>query len=210
MQRFGITIFLLLTLGSTQVRAQLSDKMVPHFGFMLERSYATDLENILGDLDWNFSTLNIGTYIALAHHKDIVSVGVDPNLHVGLSLPRGPQAGFNLLVKTPVYAMARLGAGATPYNQQNFGIGVGGGLDFQTLWITGDNRRISVATPTVILEATLVSRGSPLTGRFHFSPVDTQALFRYTGDDPGGNNGFNNNFSYRFDTVLGFGLVYGF
>ncbi|RMG68248.1 MAG: hypothetical protein D6722_12060 [Bacteroidetes bacterium] len=173
---------------------------------MLERSYGTELDNILTDIQWNFSTLNIGGYYVLAHHKDVVSVGVDPSVQIGLSFPAGP--GVNIMVQTPVYLMARVGANSTPYNQQALGLSVGVGGNLQYLTFTGLNRRTTFFAPGAVVEGTLSSRGAPLTFRLHFSPAQPQTLFKYTGPDNGTST--NVDVNYRFSSILGFGLLYGF
>lgn len=201
-----LAFFLFLALGTLSAQAQLADKVVPHFGFMVERSFGTELDNILTDIQWNFSTLNLGAYYVLAHRKDVASIGIDPSVQVGLSFPAGP--GVNIMVQTPVYLMARVGANSTPYNQQALGLSVGVGGNFQYLNFTGLNRRTTFFAPGAVVEGTLSSRGAPLTVRLHFSPAEPQALFRYTGPDNGTST--NVDVNYRFSSILGFGLLYGF
>ncbi|MEM7658135.1 MAG: hypothetical protein AAF399_18555, partial [Bacteroidota bacterium] len=122
MQKITFISLILLGLGLQSASAQLSDRMVPHFGFMLEMGSLESNRN----QGWNYSTLQIGSYISLLHSKDVVSLGIDPSVQLGLNF-QGP--GTNILVQTPVYAMVRVGAGATPYNQQNFGISLGAGIN---------------------------------------------------------------------------------
>ena len=189
MRKIQLILTGILLFGMPQVKAQIGENLVPHFGFMLERTFIGD------NPVWSGTALNIGTYYILFHHNDIVSGGLDANFQGSLRFPRGP--GMDFLIQTPVYGMVRFGANATKYNQQAFGVSIGGGINYTTVISTGNNWRVGYFVPEFVGEITLVSRGSPITGRVHFTPLNPQS----TATD--GN-------TYQFQGILGLGLLYGF
>ncbi|GAB4419487.1 MAG: hypothetical protein OHK0039_31950 [Bacteroidia bacterium] len=195
-------------------RAQFSDHFVGHFGLMWESFnmvYADPTRQLGDDFAFNYTTIGVGGYYSLAHAKDVVSVGIDGSAQVGIRF--ATNFGNPIYVKVPVYAAFRLGALATPYNQQAIGISAGIGGSFNHLdnfRILSEVRRSTFFNPGVMLQGTLITRGSPITGRIHFSLSQPESILKYTGDNPGGNNGLNVDFPYRYQGILGFGLLYGF
>lgn len=180
------------------LKAQIADKLVPHFGFMIERTFINENTPL-----WNGSAINLGTYYTLFHYNDIVSGGIDANLQGSIGFPRGP--GIDFLIQTPLYGMLRFGANATKYNEQPFGISIGAGFNYtlaDATFInanTGNpiNLRVDYIVPEFVGEITLITRGSPITGRIHFSPFNPTS----TASDGNG---------YQFQGILGLGLLYGF
>ncbi|MEM7368896.1 MAG: hypothetical protein AAF587_09855 [Bacteroidota bacterium] len=200
MKKFVFLLITALSIGGSSLTAQLRDKLVPHFGFMLENLDGLDVDRSGAlPVQWTNTALNIGAYYTLVHYKDIVSLGIDPNLQFGIAFPRRTfgYPGVDVLIQAPVYAMARVGANATKYNEQRFGIGLGGGINYTRIFRTGLDQRIGYLVPEFVAEASLVTRGSPITGRIHFTPVNPQITE---------NNGIN----YQFSSIIGFGLLYGF
>ena len=63
----------------------------------------------------------------LIHSNDVYSIGVDPNIHGAIQFTPGF---LSYMVQVPVFLLARVGAGATPYNEQRFGIGAGIGGNY--------------------------------------------------------------------------------
>lgn len=189
MRNIGLALIGIYLLSMGSLKAQFTEKLVPHFGFMIERSF-------IGDRSlWNGTVINGGTYIALFHYNDIISGGIDPSIQASLRFPPGP--GVDMLLQAPVYAMVRVGANSTRYNEQAFGISLGAGLNYTTVISTGNKWRVGYTVPEFVGEVTFVSRGSPITGRIHFSPFNPQ------GTATDGN-------TYEFNNILGIGLLYGF
>ena len=65
----------------------------------------------------------IGMDYVLMHSNDQVSLGINPNINLCFQFSN--LYGISFLGTAPVYMLARLGAGSTPYNEQKFGIGAG-------------------------------------------------------------------------------------
>ncbi len=151
MKKLGITFLLFLGILSQQAMAQatenkfiLADRVVPHLGFvqMFPTITVNEENGFIEDIFINSGTVNfynfhVGAYTVLTHHKDIVSVGIDNSLQFGIrpnfnntDIPTG----YNIQV--PIFAMARVGAGATPYNQQRIGLGVGIGASINHMRFT--------------------------------------------------------------------------
>lgn len=195
----GILLLGMLITGF-QVKAQLGDKMVPHLGFMYE---VVDLRDPLReDISRVFYTFSLGTYYTLGHKNDVVSVGIDPSVNFGFNLVSnfsGSETGLNLVVQAPVFLMGRLGANATKYNQQKFGVGAGiGGV--YTFFREGIvKQRSSAFNPAAMAEITFMSGGGPLTIRGHVSLFNPNATLTF----PSGSVDYN---EFR---NFGFGLIYG-
>jgi fluoride ion exporter CrcB/FEX len=217
MRRYIIFAGLLALASLGSLQAQITDKLVPHFGFMYEftnGSYTT----ISGAEERfnlrNYYVLNVGTYYLLAQKNDIVSVGVEPNLQLGISpAPIQGRLRLGYVVQTPVYAMARVGAGSTPYNQQRLGLAVGIGGNFTTFSYYGAvgqsfyNDKGNFLAPGAVVEVTINSRGNPLVLRAHASLAQSDINFtRYDIDgEP-----FISQPTIEQAGYLGFGIVYTF
>lgn len=75
-----------------------------------------------------FYGLSLGMNYVIAHSNDQVSLGVNPNFNFSFLFSN--ISGTSLLAQGPVFLLARFGAGATPYNEQKFGIGAGIGANY--------------------------------------------------------------------------------
>lgn len=204
-----ILILLLFCLsGATSLQAQLKDKLVPHFGFMLE-ILTLEQDDVQNPANWNYNfyTLGIGTYYVLSHSEDRVSVGVDPTLQLGL---QGINGALDWTVQMPVFLMGRFGAFCTPYNSQTIGFGAGVGLvnsyvSVRSLDGRGNDLDFNqfYVVPSIILEGSLNLRSGPLTGRVHL-PLSKPV---HDGVTVLGNTGFIGPSTYN---QIGLGLIYGF
>lgn len=161
MLRSIVSLFTILGLGLSLQAQSLADKIVPHAGFTWE--FVTDASDPDPGLTFlsNYYTFGGGAYYVLAHRNDIVSVGVDPNINLGLNFRStlDNRVVFNYIVQVPVYVMGRLGANATPYNTQNVGIGLGIGARYtylsEIITPAADQRQlISVINPSAVAEFT--------------------------------------------------------
>lgn len=183
---FGTTLIALLLLTPSLAQAQISDKLVPHLGFMYEFITLEDPRNIgSSEFTFQYYAVNIGSYYALAHKNDVVSVGIDASLNFGINFPFTAQRGtvVTLLAQTPVFAMARVGALSTPYNQQPLGLGIGLGGVYTYFndvadFTTGNKIRASYIVPAAVGEVTLNTRANTITVRGHFSLDRTNALLK--------------------------------
>lgn len=183
---FGAMLIAILLLIPNMAKAQISDKLVPHTGFMYEIISLQDPRGIgVPEFNRAYYTINLGTYYALAHKNDIVSVGVDAGVNFGINFPFTQQRGTVVTVVTqvPVFAMARLGALSTKYNQQPLGLGVGIGGVYTFFndvnnYITGDKIRADFVVPAVLAELTLKTRGNTITVRGHFNLLTSNSLLK--------------------------------
>jgi len=205
----------LVSLGN--LSAQISDKLIPHFGFMYEyntASYTTSNGEERREFLRNYYVINVGAYYLLTQKNDIFSVGVEPNLQLGVSpVPISGRLRLGYVVQTPVYAMARVGAGSTPYNQQRVGLGVGIGGSFTTFSYFGAigqsivNERGNFIAPGAVVEVTINSRGNPLVLRAHASLNQSDLnISRY--DENG--DLFVSQSPFDRAGYVGFGIVYTF
>ena len=202
MKRIIFAILIVLGLSVNQAEAQLSDKLVPHLGFMYQ---VANFENSGVEDRTIFYTINLGTYYTLAHSNDVVSVGIDPSLQFGLNLVGNGYV--NYIIQTPVFLMGRVGANSTAYNEQKIGAGLGIGGNytyFSQKLDTNTRRNVGFFSPSVVGEVTILSGGSPLTFRAHFSFVDTNSEMKFKRDN-GGDSVQEASFGN-----FGFGLIYGF
>ena len=194
-----------------KAQAQLSDKVIWHTGFMYQipRSYILGAPNPSPA----FYTFNVGGYYAAVQKNDIVSAGVQANVQAGLS-PINTNFGvrLNYILELPVYAMARIGAGCTPYNEQRIGfsLGVGANLSHYVYYLpfgTPVSPRITALNPAGIVEVTIVSRGNPTTFRAHGSLRNS--IFSARFKDLNGND-TSNSVDMDQTSFLGLGVIYGF
>lgn len=183
-----ITTFLVLA-SLSQLSAQVTDRLVPHFGYMFSQLIFKNPDFPENRTPVSFNSLSIGTYYTLVQSKDIVSVGLDPNLHLGFNFSNTGQ--INFYSQLPLFVMGRLGANSTVYNTQKIGLGAGVGLMGTYLRLSGNNGLIM--NPTAVIEGTLNSRGSNVTGRVMFSLADGRA--------------FDGTF---ITSTLNLGVIYGF
>lgn len=133
-------------------------------------------------------------YYDVWQSDDFYSVQASPGLNVGFSSTNF-SSGPNILIETPTYMMARVGAGATQYNQSVLGFGVGAGLDFGYLLFNSQfssgagtptvNGRLSMFSfaPGAVAELVANIGGAKYLLRFNMNLTDmrTDLLF----DEPG-------------------------
>ncbi len=207
----GSALAITLTLASFPLQAQITDRLVPHSGFMREFLTGTPATGGNGT-PFSYYNLNLGSYFVIGHVNDVFSYGIDANAQFGI-LPFVASTGklkTNFILQTPVYAMVRVGANATPYNTQRVGISLGIGGSFNHLSeftnVNASQRfKTAYIIPDAVAEFTLMSRGNPITGRLHVSIADANTQVR-TLDDSG--NVLTES-SFLFSGV-GWGLIYGF
>ncbi len=203
-----IGLFLLILGLSTQSsQAQLKDKLNPHLGFSYE--FVTIATKPVAGSEIiqtvrSFYTFNIGAYYSAFHKNDIVSVGFEPNVNVGFNIVNlGNKVALDYIIQTPVYLMGRLGAHATPYNEQRFGIGlgIGGVYSIFSQQVTLQNRnKAQFFNPAAMIEATIGMRSSSVTARAHFALADVESTLKNTAGSDGQFN-FSN---------WGIGIIYAF
>lgn len=148
--------------------------------------------------------LSAGMNYVLLHSNDVVSLGINPNAVVSFQLD--PMYGASFLGQAPVFLLARLGANATPYNEQKFGIGAGIGANYsfltKKLSDSGNNTvRINQGflNPSAVVEATINARGWNYVLRFNWSLAKPTHDIRIGVDK----------FPFRFG-VGGLGINYNF
>lgn len=196
-------IFFLLTLLTFKLSAQALDKLQFKGGIMYElvtfqQSYDSTYTNFVDPSIVPYVNLFVGGYYALAHKNDIVSVGVDGGLQAGVYF----QQGFAYQLQLPAYLMGRLGAGATSYNQQKFGIGAGVGLQStflsdSRLLQTHETIKTFLFIPSAIAEV-VIGGNRNLIGRLHIPLLPMKKQLEDVG------NGY-----FKLSNV-GFGLIYRF
>ncbi|MDB4286352.1 hypothetical protein N9933_03535 [bacterium] len=218
MRIFTALIILFLSATHFSLKAQLVDKVVPHFGFMYEFINLSEGDSVQDPFTDSqpFYTVHVGTYYALAHKNDVLSVGIDPSIQGGIRLNGN---GISWMLQAPIFLMGKVGANSTPYNEQKIGFALGVGANFTYVNI---NNRGSIIdpfngetvsldlkkffyNPQVVIEGTVNSRGGPISGRIHFS------LLQQVKEGVVFSNGF---VKYPFPQVeynnFGLGIIYGF
>jgi hypothetical protein len=129
MRKLGLlsTLLCLILFGtSSYTLAQIKDKATFYGGFTynvvtLQPPTSTDRTTFF------YYGLSGGMDYVLLHSNDVVSLGINPNVTACVQFDAFN--GLSFLGQAPVYLLARLGAGATPYNEQKFGIGAGIGVN---------------------------------------------------------------------------------
>jgi hypothetical protein len=147
--------------------------------------------------------LGMGMDYVLMHSNDVVSVGINPNVNACLQF--SSYYGLSFFANAPVYLLARVGSGATPFNEQKFGLGAGIGGTYSYLFTTvnagGSNNNFSTGfmNPGAIVEMSIHSRNSNYLFRFNWS------LLKPTRNVEIGSNSY----PVRMG-VLGLGIFYTF
>lgn len=149
------------------------DKLHPFFGMGLDLIDIRFLGQSLFSYPAEFWGVGGGVhYIYYRDANDFFSIG--PAAQISGAFQFLGSFGSNWMLQAPVYGFARIGAAATPYNQQRLGAGVGLGLrltTFQTLYTTGNyvgKLRQTFVNPTAIFDLTLnFRRTNPTTLRFY-------------------------------------------
>ena len=184
----GLIVMLFLA-GST-LFGQL-DRIMPHFGFMYEMVTVKAVRDPSPVL-FPYYGLNLGGNFVLMHSNDQFSLGVDPNINFAIFPTQG---GLGLMAQTPVYLLARVGANATPFNEQKIGLGAGIGANYTYARYDGSGIRHGYVAPAAMFELNLNLRSAVYIVRGHWNLYPVQRTI--------------NNQEYDFGN-FGFGLVYGF
>lgn len=170
-----------------------SEKLMPHGGFTYQFIILRDRFSGASAQAYYYG-LSGGVDYVLMHSNDQVSLGVDPNVHFSFAFTN---QGTSLLLQTPVYLLARVGAGCTPFNEAKVGVGAGVGGNFS--YINEGNRlnRFSQTffSPAAVGEFSLRTRAANYVLRVNFTPFQT------TTDVDGADLYFNNigaSFLYTF------------
>jgi hypothetical protein len=109
----------------------------------------------------------------LMHSNDQASIGINPNANICFSFNNF--YGIDFFTSVPVYMLARLGAGSTPYNEQKIGIGGGIGGSFSYLATTASGGgsvgtlKTSFINPGAMAELQFKYRGGNIVLRFNWS-----------------------------------------
>jgi hypothetical protein len=168
---FGILFF------ASSARAQLADKATFHGGITYQIVSMTPLGS---PSPWRapFYGLGLGMNYTLLHSNDQISLGINPNAN--FSFVFSNLFGTSLFAQAPVFLLARLGAGCTPYNEQKFGLGVGVGATYSFMLYSqnfvdqsGNLYRARIkegwVNPSAIVELSIRSRASSYLFRFNWS-----------------------------------------
>lgn len=189
MKKIGFALVMLLMVAGT-TQAQLKDKATFFGGFTYQIIGMTPQGE---PAPWRFPFYGLGLgmdYVVL-HSNDQFSLGLNPNAH--FSFIFSSAFGTSLLAQAPVFALARVGNGATPYNEQKVGFGAGIGLNYTYMYHTASvvDRSNNIyfirinegfIAPSAIVEFSLKSRFSDYLFRFNWS------LLRPTREVEGFNN----------------------
>ncbi|MEZ4825783.1 MAG: hypothetical protein R3C61_05730 [Bacteroidia bacterium] len=189
MRKILVFLSVISGLGIMKTQAQITDRLVPHMGFMWEFVTYEQPPDTFNQILSTFYNFHIGTYYTIAHYNDIFSFGIDPSVQLGLNFVPVSPNGFdvytrvNYVIQAPVYLMGKVGATATRYNQQKVGIAAGFGVNYNYISQQDGNinlrRNISYFVPGGVVEATILSRGNPLTARFHYTFAKVNTDIRY-------------------------------
>ncbi|HHG85671.1 MAG TPA: hypothetical protein ENJ82_13060 [Bacteroidetes bacterium] len=164
-------ILILVTglLFASSGKAQLADKATLHGGFSYQFVTLTPLGSSQKFL-FPYYGLSLGMNYVLAHSNDQASIGISPTGNISFSFSN---YGINLMLQAPVYLTARLGAGATPYNEQKFGIGAGIGSVFTYMvsptGLTNSRLRQGWVNPSAMGELSIKTRFSNYLFRVNWS-----------------------------------------
>lgn len=113
-------------------RNQFLDKLQVYFGTTL---HVTPIEDKLTNESLFASGnpvqygLTLGANYVFWHSNDVFSLSAAPSFSLAFNLNSNP---VSLFLQTPLYLLARVGAGATSFNQNvvGFGVGIGGNFSF--------------------------------------------------------------------------------
>ncbi|MEM0995795.1 MAG: hypothetical protein AAGN35_01890 [Bacteroidota bacterium] len=173
-------------------QAQLRDKATFHGGFTYQFVSMTPQGS---PSPWRipFYGLSLGMNYTLLHSNDQVSLGINPNGN--FSFIFSSLFGTSLQAQAPVFLLARVGAGATPYNEQKFGIGAGIGATYTYMLhsqIFQDNLgnlynvRLTEGwvNPSAVVEIGLKTRFSNYLFRFNWSLIRPTLIVPELNDLP--------------------------
>lgn len=156
---------LLLTMSFTLGRAQFAEKATLFGGITYQFVGITDVSSSNSVAYYSYG-LGLGMDYVLAHSNDVVSIGVNPNAHLCFQLSNFN--GLSFLGSVPLYLLARVGAGATPFNEQKVGIGAGIGGTASYFTNTYGPRTFFM-NPSAIVELNLNLRSSSYLFRLNWS-----------------------------------------
>jgi hypothetical protein len=191
-------VLALLCLVGLQLQAQFAEKAT-FFGGM---TYQFIGITPLGSPQPTYASLyglGAGMDYVLLHSNDVVSLGVNPN--VNLCLQFSSYYGLSFFGNVPVYMLARVGAGATKFNEQKVGIGAGIGGSYSYLYSNSGSGALSTSfiNPGAIVEFALRTRASNYLFRFNWSLLKPTRTLEYG----------TSSFDARVG-VLGLGIFYNF
>ncbi|MCE3007025.1 MAG: hypothetical protein LW884_01575 [Bacteroidetes bacterium] len=127
-----ILLLLLISLVSLGRSQELLDKIQPHLGLVFVDYIGMKLpdgSNYFSDSPGAyFAAISGGVNYVYAHSDDFLSVGIEPNLNFGVRFTDP----IGLLVQTPVFITAKIGAGATKFSEGKvgFALGIGGNFTY--------------------------------------------------------------------------------
>lgn len=177
LKKIGVLIAACFLLTQTG-KGQLADKATFFGGFTYQVVSMTPLGS---PQPWRFPFygLSLGMDYVLLHSNDQFSLGVNPNAN--FSFMFSSLFGTSLLAQAPVFMLGRIGAGATPYNEQKVGVGAGIGANYTYMLHTTPiydsnggfigNFRINEGflSPSAVVELSVNSRFSNYLFRFNWS-----------------------------------------
>jgi len=192
--------------AQNEPKSNLWSKLHPYFGGELSLIDIRFLGQSLFTYPADFWGIGFGAnYIYHRDPNDFFSFG--PGAQVTGSFQFLGSFGSNWMLQVPVYAFARMGAAATPYNQQRLGAGIAVGMrytTFQTIYTASSGYvgklRQGFLNPTAIAELTFnFRRTAPTTVRFYMDILPSRRNTEIYGSfDPVP-------LEYR---AIGFGLYY--
>ncbi|MBX3101038.1 MAG: hypothetical protein KF690_00860 [Bacteroidetes bacterium] len=123
--------------GILPCRAQdFTEKIIPRLGASINVIGITypDGTGFFSSPSLPFYSIAGGAYYAYAHSNDMYSIGLDPSVHLAL----GFTSPVSIMLQTPVFLAARVGQGATRYNESSvgFGLGIGGNFTYARIAYT--------------------------------------------------------------------------
>lgn len=166
LRKFAYTFAFLVCL-TTSMQGQLSEKAKFFGGITYQFVGFTPLNSPQPSLYYLYG-LGAGMDYVLLHSNDVVSLGINPNANLCLQFS---YSSLNFLATVPTYMLARFGAGATPFNEQKFGIGAGIGGSGSYFASTSANGTLSTffVNPSACVELAIGARGSNYLFRFNWS-----------------------------------------
>lgn len=206
MRKLGLLsalLSLLVFLTTSPLVAQIKDKATFYGGFSYN-TVTVQPEGSPQKTTFFFYGLSGGMDYVLLHSNDVVSLGINPNATAAIQF--NAYNGVSFLGQAPVYLLARAGAGATPYNEQKFGVGAGIGVN--TSYVTqkvldsgGGQVKINQTffNPSAVAEISINARNWNYIFRLNWS------LYKPTHDIRIGVDRFPFNFG-----TAGFGILYNF
>jgi hypothetical protein len=174
-------VLALLLLLVIQVQGQIAEKANFFGGISYQFVGLTAPNATVANPMFYVYGLGAGMDYVLAHSNDVISLGINPNANLCFQLSN--YYGLNLLASVPTYMLARVGAGATPFNEQKFGIGAGiGGSGSYFLSSIGINTLFF--NPGAVVEMSLRTRGSNYLFRFNWSLMKPTSNVDFGGATP--------------------------